>query len=59
LIPISDIVEGVTTSGLKYELNNKSLEFGSTFSISNEFRDKTATVTMEKGRLLIIKSKDV
>lgn len=59
LIPISERVEGVTTSGLKYELDNKSLEFGSTYSVSNTFKEKSATIKMEKGRLLVIKSKDI
>ena len=59
LIPITERVEGVTTSGLKYELINKSLEFGSTHSVSNAFKEKSAIVKMEKGGLLVIKSKDI
>ena len=59
LIPISERVEGVTSKGLKYELDNKSLEFGSTYSVSNTFKEKAATVKMGKGRLLVIKSRDI
>lgn len=59
LIPISERVEGVTTEGLKYELENKELIFGSTFSISNAFLEKSATIKMVSGRLLVVKSRDV
>lgn len=59
LIPLTETVVGVTTKGLKYELTKKDLSFGSTFSISNNFNEKKATVSFEKGKMLVVKSKDV
>ena len=53
-IPITPIVEGVTTEGLLYNLDNKSLQLGDTLSMSNEFRATTANVSIKSGKLLVI-----
>lgn len=58
LIPISDKVTGVKTQGLLYPLNNKTLYFGESIGVSNEFTENTIKVNIDKGILLIVKSKD-
>lgn len=58
LIPLSEKVEGITTKGLYYPLDNETLEVGPTRGVSNEFTGATAEVTIKRGLLLVIKSKD-
>lgn len=58
LIPLSKKVKGVTTQGFKYPLFLANLERKSSYGISNEIINETGTVTMVKGTLAIIQSKD-
>lgn len=58
LIPITYKVEGIITKGLKYPLKSETLIRGQTRGISNEWDQKEATVSIEKGKLLIVESKD-
>ena len=58
IIPITAKAEGVTTFGLKYPLTNAEIKFGSSLGISNQFLDEEATISLKKGILLVIKSKD-
>lgn len=58
LLPLSETVEGVTTKGLYYPLSNAVLEMGSTWGVSNEFASDIAEISISKGLLLIIKSRD-
>ncbi len=57
LIPLSDTVEGVTTKGLRFGLENAVIKMGSTLGVSNEFI-ADAKVSIKKGFLLIVVSKD-
>lgn len=58
LLPLGGSAKGVTTQGLYYPLTDATLEVGSSWGISNRFVEKTATVTVKEGHLLIIKSRD-
>ena len=58
LLPLGERVEGVTTKGLYYPLDNAVLEVGSTCGVSNEFVSEIAEVSIKKGYLLVIKSRD-
>jgi thiamine pyrophosphokinase len=58
LLSLSPAVEGLTTKGLEYKLENAVLKFGSSFGISNEFIEETAEITIKKGLLLVFVSKD-
>ena len=58
LLPLSQRVEGVTTKGLYYPLDNATIEMGSTWGVSNEFDSDMAEVTVKAGLLLVIKSRD-
>lgn len=54
LIPCTDKVTGVSTLGLKYELNNRELVKSSSLGISNEFYNNTAKIKIESGLLYVI-----
>ncbi|NQU64761.1 MAG: thiamine diphosphokinase [SAR324 cluster bacterium] len=54
LLPIFGKVKDVTTSGLTYSLQNKSLELGFYSSISNCFKSDSATVALSSGLLLVV-----
>lgn len=53
LIPMGAYVEGVTTSGLQYPLNNATLQKGSTLGISNKASASSAVVSVRRGVLLV------
>jgi thiamine pyrophosphokinase len=56
LIPLKGDASGVSTTKLQYPLKNEQLFFGYSRGISNVMTDKTATVTIKKGLLLVIHS---
>ncbi len=58
LIPVSNWVTGVTTKGLKYPLSNATMHLGTSWGVSNEFCEDTATVTIGEGILLVCLSRD-
>lgn len=58
LLPFSDKVQGLTTSGLYYPLNNVDIKLGWTVGVSNEFCEDVARVTIKSGQLLVIRSRD-
>ena len=58
LVPVGGRVTGVTTEGMYYPLKNATLEFGTTWGVSNEFLSDTASVTVTEGLLLVMESWD-
>ncbi|SDK43258.1 thiamine diphosphokinase [Natronincola ferrireducens] len=58
IIPLTDIVKGVTLKGLEYPLENKDIVRGSTLGVSNVFATDKAYISIEEGILIIIKSRD-
>jgi thiamine pyrophosphokinase len=54
LIPLSPAVTGVSTTGLRWSLEDTLLEFGSTLGISNEMVATGAQVEIKEGKLLIV-----
>lgn len=54
LVPINGPVEGITTEGLKYPLNNETLYPDQTRGISNCLIDSNARITIKNGLLLCI-----
>lgn len=58
LIPATLIVEGIYTGGLAYPLADASMRMGTTIGISNEFTSDEAWVSIRKGRLYVVVSKD-
>lgn len=55
-LPLSDMVTGITYTGMRYPLTNATLQLGSTRGISNEVAAPPATVTIATGRLLMIQT---
>lgn len=56
IFSMSETSTGVTTSGLKYPLNNATMVYGSTLGTSNEITSEQAIISVKDGRLLIITS---
>jgi thiamine pyrophosphokinase len=54
LLPLSDEVSGVTTTGLAWALQCDTLNFGFTRGVSNEMVAATANVSIEEGLLLVV-----
>lgn len=50
---LSDVSEGVAIEGLKYELSDYTLTNTFPLGVSNEFTEKTATVSVRKGTLAV------
>lgn len=54
ILPLSNVVTGITYTGMRYPLHDATLRLGSTRGISNEVSTVPATVTITTGRLLLI-----
>jgi thiamine pyrophosphokinase len=54
LLPIGDTVQGITTTALKYPLNNESLTLGPARGVSNVMDSDTATISIRKGLLIMV-----
>ena len=55
IIPICGNLEGITTSGLEYPLNNETLYVGDSRGVSNVMTDKKCSITCKSGMGLVIK----
>lgn len=58
LLPLTPSVEGITTKGLYYPLENFTMVQGSTRGVSNEFIGEKASVNITGGLLLVFLSRD-
>lgn len=58
LIPFTEEVMGVTTSGLAYQLADSVFEMGKPYGVSNYMTERKAKVEVKVGKLLVIKSND-
>lgn len=58
LVPAAPKVEGITTKGLAYPLNDAEMVMGTGLGVSNEFTSDWAEISVRKGRLYVILSKD-
>jgi thiamine pyrophosphokinase len=56
LLPLSGRVEGITTEGLRYALDDEDLEAGPARGLSNIREVEEAAVVVRRGRLLIVES---
>lgn len=54
LIPCTEKVTGVTTTGLKYNLRDSVLKQSSSLGVSNEFYNNTAEISVSGGLLFVI-----
>ena len=58
ILPLTPVVKGVTTKGLKWPLVNKTIEMGSSLGISNVLLENEAEFTLTEGKLLVLRSVD-
>jgi thiamine pyrophosphokinase len=58
ILPLTPVVKGVTTKGLKWPLVNKTIEMGSSLGVSNVLLEDEAEFTLTEGKLLVLRSVD-
>lgn len=58
LLPLTQLVEGVTLTGFKYPLENVDMEKGYSLGVSNEVVENEAQITLDSGILIVIESRD-
>jgi thiamine pyrophosphokinase len=58
LIPLTTTVNGITTAGLEYPLENAKMTIGASLGVSNVMTEDIAKVSVSDGILMVIKSKD-
>lgn len=58
LIPLSDIVTGISTSGMKYELHDEDMASGSSRGVSNIVIAEVALISCVSGEAAIITSSE-
>ena len=56
LLPVSGDADRVTTEGLRYPLRGDTLRFGRARGLSNEVASLPATVSLDKGTLLVFET---
>lgn len=54
LIPLTDVVKGVTTHNLKYSLNNTDIYLEDSLTVSNEIEESPCYVEVKDGVILVI-----
>ena len=58
LLPVGGDATGVTTVGLRYALNDEPLRFGRSRGLSNVVTNANASVSLERGVLLVIETRE-
>lgn len=58
LLPMTEVVTGITTSGLKYPLKDGTMELGAPYGVSNEATGDEVIIEISSGLLLVIRAKD-
>ena len=58
LIPLTDRVEGVTLEGVAYPVRDFTIVRGSSRTVSNEIVSEKMRITIKKGQVLLIESRD-
>ena len=58
LLPYGGGVGGVTTTGLRWPLHEADLAAGTSRGVSNQMIDRTATVELKQGTLLVVRPHD-
>ena len=58
VIAVDEIVKGVSIEGCKYPLKNAKLERGFQYAVSNELTGNCALISVKKGAIYVIESRD-
>jgi thiamine pyrophosphokinase len=56
LLPVGGEAEGVRTNGLRFPLDGESLRLGPSRGLSNVVVDPPASVSLERGTLLVVET---
>ena len=56
---VDEVVKGVTVEGCKYPLKNATLRRRNQFAVSNEITGNVAFISVKKGVVYIIESRDL
>ena len=59
VVPLTDECEGVRISGVFYPLDGVTLERRYSYAVSNEITSDSAEITLERGTMLVIESRDL
>ena len=59
VVPLTDECEGVRISGVFYPLDGVTLERRYSYAVSNEITSDHAEITLERGTMLVIESRDL
>ncbi len=58
LIPLTEVLEIESSTGLKYSLNNEVFNFGSSRSLSNECEEEEISIIIKSGKAVLTLSND-
>lgn len=58
LLPLSEMVTGINTTGLKYPLEEGRMEVGKPYGISNEATGRKVSISIKAGLLIVIQAID-
>lgn len=58
VIPMTAVVKDLTIEGVMYPLKDKTIYQGSSLTVSNQITEKEAHISIKKGAVLVIESKD-
>ena len=58
LLPLSEVVTGVTLQGFRYPLNDATIKLGQSIGVSNVLDAPTGTISIDSGLMLVIRSRD-
>ena len=59
VVPLTDECEGVRISGVFYPLDGVTLKRSYSYAVSNEITSDSAEITLERGTMLVIESRDL
>lgn len=58
LLPLTERVEGITTHGLRYPLDDGTMELGEPYGVSNESTGKKVKIEISSGMLLVMRVRE-
>lgn len=58
LLPLSEVVTGITLEGFRYPLHNATIKLGQSIGVSNVLDAPAGTIAIDSGFLIVIRSRD-
>lgn len=59
LLPLTEVVEGLSITGVMYPLQKRRIYKGNSLTVSNQIVDGQAEISLDKGKIFVIESKDI